>query len=275
MGEVKSEQKTRPAAKIAHHERGDIILEIRDEEFLEFLLGQWESRRFNEDDQLEIVRYIFEDNERVTLYQTLVDSDESIDPLVGTWKTEGDLGIIITWDLGWEGVIINTWTDVKLYVNEDEDLLVLDYNVPPDKELRTLNQDTSVAPGLVRNWLVELMPQGDVSIDSGKWIVKDFKIRAADGHLPNHVSVVIEGDDQVHVLSKPAYYGSEGVPHVDLCRTAGHVWQSTRTLRISIPASGEAGFFVTRCGTKRATINIYAPEAHIGADDPLVGFRVR
>ena len=102
-GEVKSGQKTRPAGKIAHHEKGDIILEIGDDDFLEFLLGQWESRRFNEDDQLEIVRYVFEGSGRVTLYQTLVDAEESIDPLVGNWTVEGDVGIFITWDLGWEG----------------------------------------------------------------------------------------------------------------------------------------------------------------------------
>ena len=272
-GEVKAEQQIRPAGKIAHHERGDIVLKAGNEGFFDQLKGSWESRRFDDDRRKEVVRYVFEGQEgassgQVTLYQTIIDTDESREPLVGTWSENSVDGITIDWDLEWEGTDESVWRDMKLVINEDADLLVLDYHDNSDKELRTLNRDTSAPPGLVRNWLVEFIPE-NVVVANGRWEVVRFKILAADDHLPKSVTLRVQGG-QVHILSKVAYYGSDEVPQVNLCSPGYRLeWQSNRAVEILLNGRDEEEFFVTGCGTARATISVYAPKADIGDDEPL------
>lgn len=278
-GEIKQNSLTRPAAKVVHHE-GSRALRVVDEEFVESLLGLWESRRFNENGDIELVRYVFEGGREaggtVTLYQTILDAEEERTPIVGSWELLGDIGIRLTWDLEWEGTVENYWVDVTLFLNEDEEILVLDYNDSIDKELRTLNKDTSIIAGpVLENWRVEGVPES-VSVRNGRWERVDFQVKAADGHLPDHVKFYVEGHDQVHILSIPAYYGTEEVPQVTLCGPISGVrWESSRELRMSLDDNDGGGVFVTGCGTARATVNIYAPEAIIDVDEPLATFRVR
>ena len=297
-GEVK-QSLTRPAGKIADHEGTRIEYDLSDPEFLEYLReGAWESRRFNDNSELEVVQYVFRgegtqgDPGDVTLYRTNITTEESSEPQQGSWWADPDIGIVFEWAVDplstGRDARPDDWWDVNLHVNDEADWLVLDFNSRSDKELRTLSQDRSPwNVGGLRNWLVEWVEGGSVSVESnktqgsasvrnGQWVRADFTVQAADGHLPNLLKLYIEGNEQVHILSIPAYYGSEEVPQVNLCGPiSGIRWQSSRTLTLSMDNNDGGGIFITGCGTARATVHIYAPEANIGADRPLASIRVR
>ena len=273
-GEVKSWQQTLPAAKIAHH---DTTSESWDPEFDE-IVGQWESRRFDENGAINVVRYVFDSNGKVTLTQT-DDSGEASPPLHGNWDIP-EPSII---HINWEGAQESTWVEVRLHRHEGQELLVLDYKDSIEKERRTLNQAASPPPP--RNWLVELSPNpGDiVNIDKGTWIGFDFEVFAADGHLPDYL--IIEVSDnlaEVNVLNKRAYTGSDGVPHVNLCFGTDSAnlrrWGAgaTRDLKIVLEGGSTGGFFVTGCGGSRTSrIRIFSPHANSTINLPLREFRVR
>ena len=285
-GEVKSQQQQAyRAAKAAHHAR--INGRSPGEEDI---VGEWESRRFNEETHLlEEVHYLFQSDGSVTLTQVIVDSlgGQPGPPLVGRWQLieEGTLFI------NWEGTLESTWIDVTVYSSEDEELFVLDYKDSRDKELRTLDQAASLPPP--RNWLVTMDPDDqETYIKKGQWMGFDFELRAADRHLPDFVRVRVESRSDpsfIFLLDKRAYNGQDE-PQVDLCydgdggfplpgnRTPTR-WSAESDLFIALQDrtrdKGSFGFYATGCEIGIADVKIFSPDAAVDTDDPLKTFRVR